>query len=59
MVELDQIKQEILTYKAPLAEVKESSALIQSKAYLIGHDLWHPEPFPAKRFSICAVSGGP
>ena len=29
-----------------VAEVKESSALIQSKAYLIGHDLWHPEPFP-------------
>ena len=42
-----------------VAEVKESSALIQSKAYLIGHNLWHPEPFPAKRFSICAVSGSP
>ena len=27
MVELDQIKQEILAYKAPLAEVKESLSL--------------------------------
>ena len=27
MVELDQIKQEILTYKAPLAEVKDSLSL--------------------------------